>query len=466
MIKKLMLSALAVTSLAPAAIAADWLGDDHTVTLNVFNGAIFYDGYAGLDRNLEADADDGILRHRNSLYAVPLTDEFLSQIGEKLDVSVVVEACCDNYDRIGNVNLALVPKGAETYNTADVQRLELGRFITPFMDMNRQPNQVPYSYWMDYLSPILRDANLRAEYDLWLELEIFGVPYAANQQISGCAGRNDVFKGYLDFITSDEPAPLTENNVLVPMVMKNPEYIRNNLNNYQEAATDEIGKTRKTYTFTVPRDVEDAQIVLITSNHGADVNGEEYNRRDHFVYYDGELILEYKPGRTSCEPFRKYNTQRNGIYGDYKRTDRGWQSFSNWCPGDVIDNRILHLGPVTAGEHSVVIDVPDAVFYNNDGDFPVSMFFQGSIAGMLPSSIDSVEFDPTAVFTVSTDGRVISVNTDRNVLWLEVHDMAGRCLRRQAGLGDVDATRWAAGTYLVTIDDADGYRTTQKVVLK
>jgi len=87
-------------------------------------------------------------------------------------------------------------------------------------------------------------------------------------------------------------------------------------------------------------------------------------------------VLQYKPGRTSCEPFRPYNTQGNGIYGQFARADEEWQSFSNWCPGDVIDTRIVELGAVKAGAHEFVIDVPDATFAGGQGDFPFSLYVQ------------------------------------------------------------------------------------------
>ena len=143
-----------------------------------------------------------------------------------------------------------------------------------------------------------------------------------------------------------------------------------------EGASDSVGLTRKTIEITLDEDAVDAQLVLITSNHGANAGGEEYIRRDHFVYLDGELALQYKPGRESCEPFRMYNTQGNGIYGTSPMTDEEWQSFSNWCPGDVIDTRVIPWGPVDAGTHEFVIDVPDAQFVGGQGDFPFSLYLQ------------------------------------------------------------------------------------------
>jgi hypothetical protein len=155
-----------------------------------------------------------------------------------------------------------------------------------------------------------------------------------------------------------------------------PVAISETFNDYAEGASDEIGKTTKTIQFDLPEDTPNAQLVLITSNHGANAGGEEYNRREHYVYVDGKLALQYKPGRETCEPFRMYNTQGNGIYGAVPKTPEEWQSFSNWCPGDIIDTRIIPWGAVDGGSHEFVIDVPDAVFVDDQGNFPFSLYVQ------------------------------------------------------------------------------------------
>lgn len=352
-------------------------------TLNIFDHVRFYDGYL-VDKNPDSLLTDGILRHRTSLYAVKMSEEQLSHIGSDLQMEAFVHACCDNYDRIGNINLAFVPKGQTKYTPDSVSRIELARFVTPFMDKNRQPDTAPYYYSMPYASFIFNDPVLRSKYDYWMEFELFGVPYAANKQVAGCEGRSDVFLGSLRLISRPSKVSIEGKHVLVPIVIKKPEYIGHNLNNYNAAATDTLGRTTKTYTFTVPREVADAQIVLITSNHGANEGGEEYNRRHHYVCFDGKEVMAYVPGRAGCEPFRRRNTQANGIYGREKRTKEEWQSFSNWCPGDVIDTRLIHLGRVGKGTHTLRISVPDAVFNGAQGDIPVSAYFQGLTKGTLP----------------------------------------------------------------------------------
>lgn len=334
--------------------------------LMILDQIVFYDGYAA---TVDEPIPDGVIRHSNALVATRLTDEQLASIQNTLQIGVIVGALCDNYDRIGSVNLALVPKGAATYVPADVQRIELARFITPFMNMNKSPKSVPYEYDANNVVAILKDEDLRAEYDLWIELAIFGVPYAAQKEVQGCAGRIDTQLGSL-LLHTDSTQPLEDLHTLLPLA------ISESFNNYAEGASDELGKTRKTLQFELKADTDDARLVLITSNHGANDGGEEYIRREHYVGVDDKLVLQYKPGRTSCEPFRIYNTQGNGIYGPTPRSDDEWQSFSNWCPGDVIDTRIIMLGAVKAGVHEFVIEVPDAVFAGGQGDFPFSLYLQ------------------------------------------------------------------------------------------
>jgi len=353
--------------------------------IQVFNNILYYDGYAARVDSPAPPA--GIIRHRNDLYARKLTASELASIGTTLHMKVTVGSSCDNYDRIGNVNMALVSKDSSTYNPSAVPRIEIGRYITPFMNKNVNPKTVPYDYDIDNIALLLKDTGITNNFDIWIELELFGVPYAANTQVAGCAGRNDVFYGSLMF-TTNTATPVQHNNLLIPLSMKN------NLNNYQISATDTLGMTTRKLTFNVPENLTDASFFFITSNHGSNSGGEEYNRRYHYIYVDDSLKLTYKPGRTSCEPFRVYNSQANGIYGSAPRTNAQWQSFSNWCPGDVIDNRRIMLGAVTAGTHSFRINVPDAVFVDAQGYFPFSVYFQGKTSGTI---------DPTEPIDTTTN---------------------------------------------------------------
>ncbi|MDE7413153.1 MAG: hypothetical protein K2N05_05105 [Muribaculaceae bacterium] len=456
--KKFLLLALASLSILPV-----WAqtGKEESNVIKVYDSVVFYDGYRLAD-NPDSLLQDGVKRHSCSLYSRKLTDEQLDAIGENLNLNVYVEALCDNYDRIGNINIAFVEKGSESYVPGETDRIEIGRFITPFMNKNKDPKVVPYSYEVSYLSNLLRDEDLREKYDLWLEFELFGVPYAANQQIRGCADRSDVFAGTLEFVTGS-PAPASKGNVLVPIVIKKPEYIGANLNNYKREATDTITKTVKTYTYTVPENVADAQLVLITSNHGANDGGEEYNRRKHFVYVDGDLVLTYIPGRDSCEPFRKYNTQPNGIYGFSPMSDEEWQSFSNWCPGDVIDNRIISLGAYKAGEHKVMIRVPDAKFRGKQGDIPVSLYFHGLKEGSFEAGVSEVAPTKGSVEVVKR-GNLLYVDTEMDVRSVEVYSQAAELLHRQWNNNPISLESYVPGVYVVCVELTDGIMIAKKVI--
>ena len=304
-----------------------------------------------------------------------ITEAEIASMGNQVTMNIALKAACDNYDRIAGVNLVLVPKGssAYTYNQADIKRIEIGRFITPFMNKNISPTEVPYTFKVDNMANILHDTALSAIYDFWIEFRADGYSAAANTQVAGCADRTDVFRGSLEFVTTGTAQP--SENFLLPLSY------RDNLNNYN--ATDVPGKTTRIVTFTLDEPVENAVLHLTTSNHGSNSGGEEYVRRVHYVYLNDQLVYEYEPGGKNCEDFRQYNTQGNGIYGSIPKTLRGWVSWNNWCPGDAIPNREVNLGNLPAGTHTIKLDVPTAVFNAGQGYFPISMYLQNSKSGTI-----------------------------------------------------------------------------------
>ncbi len=352
--------------------------------VSIFNDVPFYSmyHYLGEGQTLPAEAYSqipaGAIRlhaYEQDIISRKLSVAEIGSIGSNVKMNIVLTAACDNYDRIAGVNLVLVPKESTsyTYNQPDIKRIEIGRFITPFMNKNAEIKQVPYSYQIDNISNILHDPALAATYDFWIEFRADGYSAAAQTQVAGCADRTDVFRGNLELVTSGTAAPA--DNFFLPLSY------RQNLNNYN--ATDVPGATTRIVTFSVDQNVPNAVLHLITSNHGSNNNGEEYVKRVHNVYLDNQLVQQYMPGGKNCEDFRQYNTQVNGIYGNTPKTLRGWISWNNWCPGDVIPNREVQLGTLSAGTHTIKIDVPDAVFTGQQGYFPISMYIQNHQNGDL-----------------------------------------------------------------------------------
>lgn len=451
------------TGLATASFLPVSAQEESQRSLRIFEKVTFYDGYKS--EVVESDVKDGVLRHTNYLYAKKLTDSDLSWIGDDLRMRVLIGAACDNFDRLGNVSLALVPKGSETYDFQKVEKIEIARFITPFMNKNKFPKAVPYEYNMPGVALILRDKSLRDKYDFWLELEAFGFPYNAQNTVKGCASREDVFTGILDFYSDSQPAPVTEDNLLIPIVMKTTEIFGpKNFNSYTEGACDQPGVPSKTYTFNVPEDLADARILLITSNHGAEEGGEEYQRRHHFVYVDDNIMLDYTPGGVSCEPYRKYNTQGNLIYG--KEPDmEWWECCSNWCPGQAVPNREIHLGAVKAGTHTLRLSVPDAQFTGNSGDFYVSAYLQGARKGSVPSEVPEIVQE--ADFSFEQKGNVIYFKGSEEAAEVAVYDYNGGLLYgRHRPTDHISLEGYATGIYIVSVRTADGRAAVYKAFVK
>ncbi len=420
----------------------------------VFDDILFYDGYAAVVDPATHPVPDGVIRHRNDLYAKKLDAADLDAFGNTMTLNVTIGAACDNYDRIGNVNLAFVPKGATTYIPDEVQRIEIARFITPFMNKNVSPTDVPYTFSVDNVARIFKDPVLRAAYDIWVELQVFGVPYAAQTQVAGCAGQIDVFYGTLELVSNTDPVPASQNYLL-------PLDFQHNLNNYEDGATDEIGTTARTITMDLPAAVSDASLYLITSNHGANTGGEEYNRRFHYIYFDDVLKLTYKPGGVSCEPYRQYNTQPNGIYGPTPRPASVWASFSNWCPGQVIPIRVIPLGDLAAGSHTFKITVPTAVFADGQGYIPVSLYLQGTTGDLGVSQANPLSY---SLYPNPTDGTV-NIASSQDVRNIEIFTMLGQRITSGSG-NSIDLSGVAPGIYTVQIEFADGKIATQKIVRK
>jgi hypothetical protein len=422
-----------------------------TTTFTVFNQIRFYDGYAAV---VNQPVPEGVIRHRNDLYAKKLSAQELLSFGSTMTLNVTIKADCDNYDRIGNVNLAFAPKDALTYDTNVVPKIELARFITPFMNKNIAPYEVPYTFNIDNIAKIVKDPALLLAYDFWIEFEVFGVPYAAQTQVAGCAGINSVFFGTLSLVSDNTPFT-SSNNFLLPLNFKN------NLNNYQVGASDAIGQTIRTISFNLPNDIDNSSLYLITSNHGANSGGEEYNRRRHYIYLDNmnTAIINYRPGELTCEPYRVYNTQGNGIYGATPRTNAEWQSFSNWCPGYNIPIRKLDRGTLSAGNHSFRITVPTAQFVNGEGYFPISLYLQGTNNTL---GLESPTFVEYSIFPNPTKDFV-TIDSKETIKNCSIVNSIGQIVFK-GNQKHLDIANFSKGLYLLQIEFENGMKVTEKIL--
>lgn len=354
----------ALLCLLPLLVAKSVAAQPDSLKLAIFDNVVYYDGYAPL---VPLKVKDDLYR-TNTSYTRQLSVEELNILTKgTVKMQVDLKAACDNYDRIAYVSLLFVERDKTYPNVA--KQIEVGRYITPFMDMNKQPNTRPYLWDVTTIGDVLRNKSSYAGYKVYIQMNVFGVPYAAQKQVKGCEGRNDVFVGCLYFNVFPTKDKLKTDYQLNTIAYQD------SLSNYKN--TDTLGKTTKTYAFKVEKGVKDLQLFIISSNHGANRNGEEYSRRMHYIYLDDKLVFKYIPGESTCEPYRQYNTQSNGIYGKTVKTEEQWQRFSNWCPGAVIPLRKVEVAKLSKGEHKLRIEVPDAKFENKEGVIPFSAYLIG-----------------------------------------------------------------------------------------
>lgn len=430
----------------------------------------FYDVYARTVSDSLAPVPEGIFRLNNSRLTTLLPAADLDQMGDSLRLEVTISALCDNYDRIGSVDLVLMSRDSLTYNDCvrlrdngstysgrlgdtdpSIQRIEIGRFITPFMDKNKMVD-VPYSWDVSFLSPLFHDKQLRDTMNLWLEFHLEGVPYAANTQIAGCSGRSDVFAGTLEIVASD-----SQSNAIPQRQLTLPLAYERYLNSYSKGHSDEEGTTVAHYQVHLDEPTSDAMFLMINSNHGANSGGEEYNRRLHYVWVNEWMAMVYRPGRSSCEPFRMYNTQSNGIYGNSAMSDEAWQSFSNWCPGDVIDNRIIHLGTLSAGDYDFRLMVPDAIFNDNQGYFPFSLTFFGVHEGDI-DGLDTIANDSKASTRISWKDDILHIegNSEHVMEWTLLNAAGQRIAVQPGKVSEIKMSHHPTSVYILLLLMDDG----------
>jgi hypothetical protein len=131
----------------------------------------------------------------------------------------------------------------------------------------------------------------------------------------------------------------------------------------------------------------------------------------------------------------------------------------------VIDIRRIDLGPVTAGEHTFMIRVPTAVFAAQQGNFPLSLYFQGTTSGTLvdvhgPNKSD-VRFK---VYPNPANGRfTVELPTDKGEITV-TNVLGEQVLQLQAASGKSHLHLDRSGVYMVHLRTEEGYVTKRLVV--
>lgn len=107
--------------------------------------------------------------------------------------------------------------------------------------------------------------------------------------------------------------------------------------------------------FKLEQDLKDVKLRYITTGHGGWGNGDEFVPKANSIYLDTELKMKFTPWRLDCGSYRLYNPVSGNFENGLSSSDL---SRSNWCPGTITNPVFIDLGDLSAGEHTIRVQIP------------------------------------------------------------------------------------------------------------
>lgn len=111
-------------------------------------------------------------------------------------------------------------------------------------------------------------------------------------------------------------------------------------------------------TFTLDKSLKNAQLRYITTGHGGWENGDEFLPKKNSIYLNEQLAFSFIPWRQDCGSYRLFNPASGNFGNGLSSSD---YSRSNWCPGTVTNPMLIELGDLSAGKHSIRIQIPQGL---------------------------------------------------------------------------------------------------------
>ena len=234
---------------------------------------------------------------------------------------------CDAFDR----TLQLSIDDPEGDDVGEPPGLELGRAITPFGG--------PLSLEFD-LTDLAN--GLPGQHTLKLEIPTYPDP---DGQVSGAKGE----WGVTVELELEPGTPPRRVLAVLPL-----------------AYTARAAAAAEPIEFEAPAGAGSARIEYRVTGHGGGARGarclgpaEEFCRRDHRLYLDGELIDEFEPWRSDCSALCTLVHYQSALLElDYcaenpcGATNSVRASRANWCPGSVTPPRLIeHASLTVPGAH-------------------------------------------------------------------------------------------------------------------
>ena len=107
--------------------------------------------------------------------------------------------------------------------------------------------------------------------------------------------------------------------------------------------------------FTLDKPIKNATLYYLTTGHGGWSRGDEFNQKPNTIFLDGEKVISFVPWRDDCGTYRNWNPCSGNYSNGLSSSDF---SRSNWCPGTVTNPEYIYLGDLDAGEHTMVVKIP------------------------------------------------------------------------------------------------------------
>ena len=107
--------------------------------------------------------------------------------------------------------------------------------------------------------------------------------------------------------------------------------------------------------FTLKEPVKNATLFYLTTGHGGWGNGDEFNQKINTIYLDDKQVISFVPWRDDCGTYRNWNPCSGNFSNGMSSSDL---SRSNWCPATVTNPEYIFLGDLEAGEHTLVVKIP------------------------------------------------------------------------------------------------------------
>lgn len=392
--KNIVFAALLSLLLPASALASSHkeyaaLGDTHIMVFDKTN-VHFDPNHIG---NYAEAGADGIIRLVNGRIILKKITIPHYQRNVKVNIKVTVASNGDRWDKSGScfvlpkqsaVNLMSIAKGEKKFPAIDTTQyerligvvagkdykptLELMRFMTPFgvghysanndtLTAKRRPvyipkweQQVEWQQDITDLYPALEgEAYVGVFIDTWTE------------------------PGYIASVALD----FKESTISCDkMPARHVEPVVNTVYYIGQEYPDIFARKPLTTTFTLPAKAKNVRLKYIVTGHGGHDGGDEFTPNENILSIDGHEVYRFTPWRDDCASFRRFNPA-TGVWLIPRKaayiSEEGYAekeveeplassdlSRSNWCPGSDVWPETVSLNNISAGQHTLTIDIPKA----------------------------------------------------------------------------------------------------------